>query len=137
MPAYTNSIGAYQFLAMDGAFHLRQQQLELIERHGIDGTGLRRLGIRGKPFEVVTINYEVDFDTAEDKMDEYRELVGSDPVNVIRFSETEGDYFVLQVREQQAPAAILNSIGGIQPDPDNPVSLTCYHVVSWTLLAGA
>lgn len=130
MPAYINKIGDFQFLDMEGAFHLRQQQVELIERHGIDGTGLRRQGERGKPFEVVTTNYEADFDAAEDKMDEYLGLVGSDPVNVIRFSETEGDFFVLEVRERQPPFGILNALGGLAGGE------TCCHIVSWTLLAG-
>lgn len=130
MPVYINKIGDFQFLEMDGVFHLRQQELEPITRVGIDGTGLRRLGERGKPFEVVTLNYEADFDSAEDKVDEYLELVGSDPVAVIRFSESEGDFFVLQVREQRPPFAIFNSLGGLVGGEQ-----VC-HLVSWTLLAG-
>jgi hypothetical protein len=133
MPVHTNSIGDFEFLQIEGAPHLRQEQLEIIERAGVDGSGLRKLGRRGRPFELQTTNYEESFETAQSKMQEYKALVGDDPVDLVRMSLEEGTFLVLEVRER-ALFAIFNAIGGIQDDPGEPVNHEACHIVSWTLL---
>ncbi len=127
MPVLTNSIGTYEFLEIQGAPHLRQEQLELIERAGVDGSGVRKLGARGKPFQIRTINYETDFAAAKSKMDNYKALVGADPVELIRQDETEGTFLVLGVIEEQR-YAIMNAVGGLVGGEE------CCHIVNWTML---
>lgn len=127
MPVHTNSIGEYQFLQMDGSIYLRQQQLELIERDGVNGTGVRKLGLRGKPFQLVTTNYEETFATAHTKMLAYKLLVGDDPVTLTYKSIDKGTFLVLGVVESDC-FAIFNSIGGLVGGEE------CCQIVTWMLL---
>lgn len=133
MPVHTNSIGGYRFLELQGVPYLRQEQLELVERDGVDGTGVRKLGKRGKPFQFVSVNYEESFATAAAKMLEYIDLVGLGPVDIVRNSIEEGGFVVLSVVERER-YAIFSQLGGIQEDEDHPVNLECCHIVAWTLL---
>lgn len=133
MPVHTNSIGDFQFLEIQGPPYLRQEQVELIERDGVDGSGVRKLGKRGKPFQVTTINYVESYDVAKSKMAEYKDSVADDPVELIRQGTSEGTFTVLGVVERER-YAIFNALGGIQEDEQNPVNHECCHVVVWTLL---
>jgi hypothetical protein len=132
MPVHTNSIGDFSFLEMRGSPFLRQQDLEIIERDGVNGSGVRRLGLRGKPFQLETTNYLHDFATALAAMDAYKEAVGDDPVPLIRHSENEGNFIVLGVAERDC-YAIFSAIGGIV-SVDNPLPHEVCQIVSWTLL---
>lgn len=127
MPIHTNSIGDFEFLSMSGAPELRREQVELIERAGVDGTALRKTGQRSRPFEVVTMNYEASFQAAHNKMLQYKSLIGDDPQEWIRHSISEGTWFVVDVKEREL-YAIFNAIGGLVGGEQ-----AC-HVVSWTLL---
>jgi len=127
MPVHLNTIGYFQFLSMEGPPFLRQEQLELIERAGVDGTAVRKTGKRSKPFEIVTLNYEASLQSAHNKMLEYKAMVGDDPVEWVRHSVSEGTWLVLEVRERER-YAIFNSLGGLVGGEQ------CCHVVSWTLL---
>lgn len=128
MPVHVNKIGEFQFLQMAGPPYLRQEQVELIERPGVDGSGLRRLGQRGKPFQVVTTNYVESLAEAKAQMDLYKAEVADDtPLELIRHSVSEGTFFVLAVVEQYK-GAIFNSLGGFDGNEE------CLHVVTWTLL---
>lgn len=133
MPIHTNSIGDFEFLEIQGPPYLRQEQLEIIERLGVSGSGVRKTGERGKPFQVTTTNYEESFETAKNKLDEYKLLVGADPVEFIRNDLSEGTFLVLNVIERDR-YAIFNAIGGLQEDEAHPVSHECCHIVTWTLL---
>lgn len=127
MPVHTNSIGAYSFLDIEGAPILRQQQLEIIERAGVTGSGVRRLGSRGKVFELVTTNYVASFTTAKTNMDLYKAMVGTNPVTLIRQSVNEGTFIVMAVKERDR-YAIFNAIGGFSGGEQ-----CCQHVI-WSLL---
>lgn len=133
MPVHINKIGEFQFLEMEGSPELRKQRLEIIERFGVDGSGVRKTGKRGRPFQIRTMNYEESFESAKAKFDLYKLLIGDDHQEWIRQSVSEGTFLVLDVVEQDR-YAIFNSIGGIQDDPDHPVNHECCHVVVWTLL---
>jgi hypothetical protein len=134
MPVHTNKISDFEFLGMEGTIYSSQQQKELLVRPGVDGTGARKLGKLGKPFQIVTTNYEVDFFEAANKMEQYIDLCDSDPVLLMRYDVPYGNFIVLEVVEAVPPYAIFPSIGGIQPDPGNPVALECCHIVVWTLV---
>lgn len=127
MPFHTNKIGDFQFLDIQGAPYLRQQDLELIERHGVDGTGVRKRGRRGKPFQLETLVYVEDFETASELMAQYALLVGDDPVTLMRQSVDEGTFLVLGVVERQR-YAIFQSLGGFDGGEQ------CCLIASWVLL---
>lgn len=127
MPVHTNTIDNFHFLGMEGAPHLRQEELEIFERPGVDGSGVRKLGARGKPFEVRTTNYVASFTVAKELMDQYKALAGEDPVEWIRQSVSEGTFLVLAVRET-ARYAIFNALGGFDGGEE-----VC-HEVTWVLL---
>lgn len=128
MPIHTNSIGGFEFLSMEGQVFYRQQDIERIERLGVSGSGARRLGERGKPFDVLTMNYEADEQAAADKFQEYVDLKNdSDLVGVVRHDVPEGFFLILEVREQ-GRYAIMNAVGGFTGGEE------CCHEVVWTLL---
>lgn len=127
MPVHTNSINGFLFLEMQGPPYLRQQQLEIIERPGVDGSGVRRLGKRGKPFQLQTTNYLADFSEAHNAMLAYKDLVGDDPVSLTRRTVSEGTFLVLEVVERNC-YAIFNSLGGFDGGEE-----VCHEVI-WTLL---
>jgi hypothetical protein len=128
MPFHQNSIGSFQFLSMDGAVYPRQQQKELIERSGVGGTGARKLGIRGRPFELLTTNYEQSLIAAEGKLQEYADLCDEDvPIAVVKNGVPEGSFILLEVRER-ARFAIFNAVGGFEGGEE------CQHEVIWTMV---
>jgi hypothetical protein len=128
MPVHSNSIGDFEFLSMEGQVFYRQQEIEVIDRPGVTGSGARRLGRRGKPFTVLTMNYEANLLAAEAKMQMYIEMKDTeDLVGLVRHDVPEGFFLVLEVREQSR-YAITNSIGGLVGGEE------CCHEVAWTLL---
>lgn len=79
----TYFIGPHQFVELIRMPALPGQQVEVIQRPGVLGTALRRLGRRGEPFEVVS---RVDTESIADghtKFYEYSLLRGRSPVEVI------------------------------------------------------
>jgi hypothetical protein len=127
MPVQTNSIGDFTFIDLVGTIYLRQESLEVIERPGVVGTGFRKLAARGKPFELVSINYVWDFATARTALIAYNALVGEDPVAVIRNSINYGTFVVLNVTEAEPPFAVYNVIG----TPDTSVQVR--QTIKWQL----
>jgi hypothetical protein len=118
---------AFQFLEMTGQIAYRQQGLEIIERFGVNGSGVRKTGKRGRPFEIITLNYELSFADARDKLIEYKTFVGDDPVKLMKWGVDSGRFLVLSVEEKDCHA-ILNPLGGLYGDEQ------CCQVVSWTFL---
>ena len=122
-----NSIDAKQFASLTGPIFYQQQQVEVIERPGVTGSGLRRLGVRGKPFTLTSKTYCDDFADAADFVDEYNDLVGEDPVVLIRNGVGHGNYLVLEVQEVET-IPVLNATGNV------PVGATACLICSWKLL---
>ena len=113
MPVHVNKIGAYTFIDIRGPFDLRQEQIELFARPGFDGVIARKTGNRGKPFTITTISYATDFVAAQTAINTFHaNLVGADPVEIIRFSQNEGTFLILSVNESEPPKAIVNSTAG-------------------------
>jgi hypothetical protein len=129
MPVHTNSIGSFDFIAMEGTVFLRQQELEIIKRPGVNGVGARRLGEQGKPFDIVTVNYEATLQAAANKLDDYIALKNaSNLVALVYHDIPYGFFLLLEVKEAKPPYAIMSAIGGFTGGEQ-----AC-HEVTWTFI---
>lgn len=111
MPIHTNSIGSFTFFDLVGSIYPRQEQIEVIERPGVNGSGARKTGARGKPFVLLSITYFDDFSDAASELTSYKAYVGDALHTVTRNSVNLGDFLVLEVTEATPPMAVLNVAG--------------------------
>lgn len=125
MPVHTNSIGAQTVFDLVGTIYSRQQQIEVIDRPGVDGSGARLTGARGKPFMLTSVAYHATFTAAKTAMTAYVALKLS-LQEVIRNGVSYGNFIVLDVAEATPPYSVLNVAG-------SPGS-TVRAEVKWTLL---
>lgn len=125
MPVLTNSIGGYTFFDLLGVIYASQQQVELIDRPGVDGSGARLTGKRGKPFSLVSVTYYANFTAAKTAMATFVAMKTS-LQNLTRNSVSYGNYIVLEIAEAKPPFAVINvaGAGGAQ----------CRAEVKWTLV---
>jgi hypothetical protein len=84
MPYLTNQIDAYTFDSMEGNFQPVRERVEVIQRGGVDGTEMRRLGASGRPFQILTRRFESTTLTARTAFDNYASLIGQTPVAIIQ-----------------------------------------------------
>lgn len=129
MPILGQAIGPFTFDSLRGEFQLEREELELIARPGVDGTGVRRLGRRGRPFVIESWRYEFSYATAESVFQLYLQLIEGDPLTVIKNGQVLRDkYQVLDVEK-----------GGIVPAGTVVGSIvkpaSCLLICGWTLLA--
>lgn len=127
MPVHTNKIGAFYFNDIIGEIALRQEQVEVFERKGTDGVGLRTTGKRGRTFQLQTVNFVATYEYAKLAMVSYKALIGGPPQPIIRYTVSFGTFAVLDVVEVSAKA-VLNTLGGM--NPPNEVRQVC----QWTLI---
>jgi hypothetical protein len=83
MALLDNSIGAHRFIAIYGVPEPPREVLELDERGGTDGTEITKLGIKGRPFQLVTHVDAVSYNFARSTFDQYRLLIADPPVDLI------------------------------------------------------
>jgi len=138
---HTNSIAAldnmgdpieaqtYTFVDMQGSVEFAQQELELLERPGVDGTFFRKTGVRGKPFQIRAVGYTTSFTTQAAAMYNLRALVNAD--YGVRLTKHSVEYlaplYVLRV-DGIEPQACLNAVG-VTP------GVECYFGAVFTLQA--
>jgi hypothetical protein len=127
MPVLENSIGGLQFFDLVGAIFYAQEQLELLERPGVQGTGVRRLGARGQPFELVSITYLPNWSTALAVLGVYHQLPAANAVTVIRNGTDHGTFKVLEVSELETRAVL--GVAGVGV----PSTYEIRQVVRWIL----
>lgn len=112
----TNSIGEFGFLSLIGHPPGIQQELELLQRPGVNGVGLWKTGFRGRPFRLRSL---VDAQSKEDAREYYTlycELIGADPVQLIysdHDSEDEGYRVAVLSVTPLDIRALANSAGGL------------------------
>jgi hypothetical protein len=118
----TNSIGSFNFVRLSSvngradAVETVYQHTDIIQRPGVDGTGLIQLGLKGDPFQLSSF---VDVDTfanAQVLRLNYKSLVGYGPQIVIcagtnYYNPLGHKYFVLGV--QAEASRIGKSTGGL------------------------
>ena len=130
----TNSIGDFQFIALDGQPELIRQEIELVFRRGVNGAAFWRTGERGRPFR---LRSRVD---AQSKADAqalyatYKQLVGADPVTLVWSGldyELRDGVQVVVVDVTQADCRSLAATGGTGLNPPSLGWLEC----DWELMA--
>ncbi|HEY1600447.1 MAG TPA: hypothetical protein VGG64_12645 [Pirellulales bacterium] len=112
-----NSIGDFEFIDILGVPpDLVKQQLQAIERPGVDGMFILQTGNRGKLFTVMT---SVDAESLEDAMatfNDYVALIADDPQELVwhglNLSGGNQLYQVFDVRPIQI-CLVANSAGGL------------------------
>jgi hypothetical protein len=68
----------YLFTDLQGVIAASNEQLEVIERFGIDSHGIRKTGKRGRPFQMLSIEYFAgDASTVFAQINLYRALIGA------------------------------------------------------------
>src|SRR4051812_13461371 len=110
MPVHTNSIGDAIFYDLIGTIYSPQQQVEIIERPGVSGSGARLTGSRGKPFDLISTTYHTNFSAAQDAMEAYVTLKTSLQY-LVRNTIEYGLHIVLDVAEASPPFAVVNVAG--------------------------
>lgn len=134
-PGDTDATKEYDFQDLQGEPRRATEQIQAIERLGVDYHGIRKTGIRAAPFTLRSIEY-ITFDTdlattignAWDQLALYEALKGHAlGVKVTQRSREHYPCDVLEVVEQQSPYAIGAAAGSLVANP--AVQLNCI----WTL----
>ncbi len=128
-----NQIGDHQFLFLHGNPDPPKEQPELLARPGVDGVGVWRTGIRGRPFTMRSFVDCASMDEAEREFSRYADSVSEDAVALIQDNH---DYtvdgwlvVVLDVREIDRHAVVRSTGGFFSPGP------SAVLVAEWTLVA--
>lgn len=135
----TNSIGAFNFISLqqpdgNGAVpELLRQDLKVIQRPGVDGTGIKRQGVKGEPFQLQSV---VDMPTraeAEDLRFLYIALQQGEQkadlvLNDIDYASFHGVRFVVQRVEKVFIQRMSAAVGGLSSPSNYVVRAT------WTLI---
>lgn len=129
MPFHLHAIGPFTFDALRGEIHLEREENEVIVRPGVDGSGIRRLGQRGRPFVVETMRYETSYASAEIVLHGYQELIRLDPLQVIKNSIASRDLHQVLEVEKVAISPCTTAVGTIVANP------SAILIARWTLLA--
>lgn len=105
------------FRTMVGPLDVPQNDMQIIERPGLDGFDLRKLGDHKKPFQILASRDARDISEARAFLANYALLVGADPVAMIwanyNLSLEGRKVAVLRVDQVELRAAfpIVNAIG--------------------------
>ena len=114
-----DAIGPHQFIGLHGHCDPPKQQIAPpMVRPGIDGVGLRRTGIRGRPSRLRSVVDAGNLADARAKYKAYRELIGATPVQLVQHDcdyQVEGwQVAVLDVRRVRMQKA-MTPCGGLNP----------------------
>ena len=126
------SVGA-RFDDLSGEVITRAEQIEILSRPGVDGSGARRLGKRGEPFELTSVVYGPNWAWAKAGQLYYKAMVGQDPFYVIKQSVNWGTYILLGVNIVRTEAVV--SVCGNAIGYELYSTLEIRLVARWQLLA--
>ncbi len=132
MAIVENWIGAHQFLTLGGEVEHVQRGVEVLQRPGVAGVALWRDAARGRQFTLRSAVDQPSLAQAIHTVENYCDLVGDDPVDVVwngvALSALDVLYAVLAVRVVRT-IAIRTAVGGL-----NPPSLA-FLECDWDLIA--
>ncbi len=134
----SNSLGTFPFVtftnpaSFNGAPLLTRMENEIIQRPGVHGTGIRRLGVKGMTFKMISTRDNATMADAIQEYNLYADLTNDD-AQVIVFKGVNFDnygvrYVVLNVSDPDT-MPLSNTAGGLLGPLASAVKLT----VIWTL----
>lgn len=134
----SNSIGEFPFVILtnpvgrNGAPLLTREENEIIQRPGVHGTGIRRLGVKGVTFQMISMRDSLSFLAAGQEYRSYTLLTGDDVAQSIIWKGVDYDgfgvrYSVLDVSDPDI-TPIRNNVGGLLGS-----LATAKLTVTWTL----
>lgn len=131
MPVYTHQLGNEAFVTLDGEVRVPSEQLEIVDRPGVDGLGFWRTGVRGMPFELVSGVDVQHLGAGQQKRLAYAALIGSNPLSLVQYDvhwdQVELRFVVLDVETQIREIAAL--VGGFSQ------ASRAWVRARWTLIA--
>jgi hypothetical protein len=96
-------------------------QTELLTFPGIDGVGIRELGIRGEPFEIVTMEYRDSLTSARTAAQDYLSYIASGApygIRVIQRDVDQGVYGVMKIALAAEPRPIGAAVNSLIVNPN-------------------
>lgn len=128
-----NQIGDHRFLFLQGNPDPPKEMPDLMARGGVDGVGVWRTGVRGKPFALRSQVDCASMDEAREEFARYAQSIAQDAVALI---QDDYDYtaegwlvVVLDVRETARHVQIRSTGGFFSPGP------SAWLEAEWTLVA--
>jgi hypothetical protein len=123
-----NSIGAYDFDALNGRLQPKAEQLEVIVRPGHDGETTRKTGVRGLPSQIQTLHYVADRTAAQTAIVAYTALIGAAPQEITQRDVSFGYFKIINVVEVLV-ADCMKVVNPLIADP------TAVQIVQWTVVS--
>lgn len=133
-----NSLGNFSFISFTnprtprGSPHHVVMDNQILQRDGVNGAAVRRMGVKGFEFEMVSGVDALDFGTAEDLFASYTLLTQAGLQNIIwrniDFSFFYGTGFIVVSVTEPSVTPISVAVGGLNSDPK------AFLRARWTLL---
>lgn len=129
LPVY--SIGTHRFVEIVGDPDVLKEQIEIIQRPGVDGTLLRKMGKQGVPFQFLSRVDCQDLADGRDRLQAYAELIGGPAVAMV-WSDRNLNIESAMVSVLDVQPRLLKKIGpasgGLNPPSD------AWLEAIWTLI---
>lgn len=136
MPVTEKRIANFEFLDLRGAPNLFETEIEVITRPNLDGTILRELGKRGRPFTLNSVVDVIDVHDGRTVANDYRDLVGGGPVELVWHDYDFEVFDSKQIVVLRVEIASIRSIGAIAGAirPQSPTASEAILRCVWNLL---
>lgn len=135
MALIVHKIGSQEFLSIEGEPQLPKKKMRVDARPGVVGVAVWDQLEKGEPFSLLTVVDVEGIDEGRDKFDEYRKLIGTKLVAVIKddvnYTGLDAVFVVLDIQIVQLKAA-KTMVGGLTVvDGQDGALLRCH----WDLVA--
>jgi hypothetical protein len=131
------SLGPFQFISLcrvedpSAPPPIPQQQLELIQRRGVNGTGFAQTGVRANQFQMLSKVDAVDFPSAVNQAYQYQAAAGNQPLSIVWADQSFDAFnvqYVVLMAEPRKVRQLATAVGGL--NPPSGAWLECL----WTLI---
>ena len=97
--ASVNRIGEFLFLTLKGEIQTKREHVRTLTRAGVEGIAFALDGIWGEPFDLESQLDHLSVVKADEAHQEYLELLGKDPVDLVYTSTTFGTVKVVDIQQ--------------------------------------
>ena len=111
----TNAIGSFLFIALDGNPLAIGEEVLLKSRPGVAGVAIWRTGERGRRFTLRSVVDGLSYTHAQNLYLLYRELIGQDPIDVVRADKalTSDQTKIAVLDVKPVDGRIMPQLGGV------------------------